>query len=96
MIQTLFEIITDRKSNPVAGSYTNQLLESGRERLAQKVGEEAVELIVASVSQGRKRIIEEASDLLYHLLVLLSHADIAFDEIEGELKQRHVKNKEIE
>ena len=94
MIQYLFEIITDRKTNPVAGSYTNHLLDSGRERIAQKVGEEAVELIVAAVSQERQRIIEEASDLIYHLLVLLSHADIPLDAIEDELKQRHVINKD--
>ncbi|MEE4195201.1 MAG: phosphoribosyl-ATP diphosphatase, partial [Anaerolineae bacterium] len=71
MIDELFAIIKDRQENPKEGSYTNKLLNEGYERCAQKVGEEAVEVIIAAGKQGRQRVIEESADLIYHLLVLL-------------------------
>ncbi len=91
MIYKLFEIIEGRKSNPVEGSYTNSLLESGYERIAQKVGEEAVEVIIAAGKQGRQRTIEESSDLIYHLFVLLVQQNISLAEIEKELENRHLR-----
>jgi phosphoribosyl-ATP pyrophosphohydrolase len=89
MLNKLFEIILDRKMNPVEGSYTNKLLDSGYERIAQKVGEEAVEVIIAAGKQGRQRTIEESADLLYHLLVLLAQQGISLEDVETELKNRH-------
>jgi phosphoribosyl-ATP pyrophosphohydrolase len=89
MIRRLFEIITDRKTNPQAGSYTNALLDSGRDRIAQKVGEEAVEVIIASGGRSRQRLIEESADLIYHLWVLLVASDISLTELETELERRH-------
>ena len=89
MLTELFEIIQDRKTNPKAGSYTNQLLMDGYQRIAQKVGEEAVEVIIAAGKQGRQRVIEESADLLYHLLVLLVYQNIELGEVEAELKKRH-------
>ena len=91
MLYRLFEIIEDRKHNPVEGSYTNQLLDQGYERAAQKVGEEAVEVIIAAGKQGRQRTIEESADLLYHLFVLLSQQDISLVEVEAELENRHLQ-----
>jgi len=91
MIQRLYEIIQDRQAHPKAGSYTNRLLDAGLERLAQKVGEEAVELVIATTRQGRQRVIEEASDLVYHLLVLMAHEGISLQDIEDELAQRHLQ-----
>lgn len=91
MIQCLYEIIKDRQAHSKAGSYTNRLLDAGLERLAQKVGEEAVELIIAATRQGRQRIIEETCDLIYHLLVLIAHQGIALEEIETELAHRHTQ-----
>ena len=89
MLHNLFQIVKDRKMNPVVGSYTNQLLEDGNQRIAQKIGEEAVEVIIAAVNQGRQRVIEESADLLYHLLVLLVELDIDLEEVEAELERRH-------
>ena len=89
MLNKLFEIILDRKMNPLEGSYTNELLDSGFDRIAQKVGEEAVEVIIAAGKQGRQRTIEESADLLYHLLVLLAQQGISLEDVETELKNRH-------
>jgi phosphoribosyl-ATP pyrophosphohydrolase len=91
MLNRLFEIIEDRKKNPREGSYTNRLLQQGNERVAQKVGEEAVEVVIAGVSQSRERLIGESADLLYHLLVLLAQRGISLSEVERELEQRHVR-----
>ncbi|MCB2178376.1 phosphoribosyl-ATP diphosphatase [bacterium] len=89
MLNELYEIVLDRKENPVEGSYTNQLLKNGYERIAQKVGEEAVEVIIAAGKQGRQRLIEESADLLYHWLVLLVNQGVSLKEVEAELERRH-------
>ena len=91
MLQRLFEIIEDRKQNPAEGSYTNRLLNEGYERVAQKVGEEAVEVVIAGALQGRERTISESADLIYHLFVLLAQQDIRLEEVEAELEKRHVR-----
>ena len=91
MLQRLYEIIEDRKQNPAEGSYTNRLLNEGYERVAQKVGEEAVEVVIAGALQGRERTISESADLIYHLFVLLVQQDIRLDEVEAELERRHAK-----
>ena len=91
MLQRLFEIIEDRKQNPAEGSYTNRLLNEGYERVAQKVGEEAVEVVIAGALQGRERTISESADLIYHLFVLLAQQDIQLEEVEAELEKRHVR-----
>jgi phosphoribosyl-ATP pyrophosphohydrolase len=89
MLNELYRIIRDRSIHPKTGSYTNQLLQQGYQRIAQKVGEEAVEVIIAVGNQGRQRIIEEVADLYYHLLVLLVDQGIELQEIETELEKRH-------
>jgi len=91
MLHRLFEIIEDRKHNPAEGSYTNRLLNESYERVAQKVGEEAVEVVIAGALQGRERVISESADLLYHLFVLLVQQDIRLEEVEAELERRHAK-----
>ena len=91
MLYKLFEIVEDRKQNPVDGSYTNTLLNAGYEKVAQKVGEEAVELIVAAGKQGRRRTIEESADLIYHMFVLLVQQGVSLAEVEAELERRHSK-----
>jgi len=89
MIQTLYEIIKDRQEHPKEGSYTNELLNGGYERAAQKVGEEAVEVIIAAGSQGEQRLIEESADLIYHWLVLLVQQGVSLQAVEEELRKRH-------
>ena len=89
MIAQLFEIIQERKANPAEGSYTRQLLAAGEDRILQKVGEEAIELILAAKGQGKERVIAESADLLYHLLVLLASQDLTLAQVEEELRRRH-------
>lgn len=93
MIHKLFTIIDDRKRNLKKGSYTNDLFESGTDRITQKFGEEAVELIIAASNQSNNRLIEETADLIYHLLVLLAYKDITLANIEKELEARHIEAK---
>ncbi len=80
--------IGDRKAERPAGSYTTKLFDRGTERIFQKIGEEAVETVVAGVSGNRDELVREASDLLYHLLVGLSQADIPLSEVARELRSR--------
>ncbi len=89
MLTRLEQIILDRKANPQANSYTNRLLDAGTPKIAQKVGEEAVEVIVAALAQPRERQVSEFADLFYHTLVLLADLGISLDEICAELDQRH-------
>lgn len=89
MLKQLEMIILDRKRNPVAGSYTNTLFDAGRNKVAQKVGEEATEVIVASLGQAREEQIEELADLFYHVLVLMADLDISLEDVENLLHRRH-------
>ena len=89
MLYKLFEIVEDRKKNPVEKSYTNELLDGGYEKIAQKVGEEAVEVIIAAGNEISHRTVEEAADLIYHLFVLLVQQGISLAEVEAELEKRH-------
>jgi len=89
MISQLEAIIADRKANPVSGSYTNSLLDGGIQAAAQKVGEEAVEVVIAALSQSRERQIDELADLFYHTLVLMAHQNISLDDVRAVLHRRH-------
>lgn len=88
-IDTLFALIQDRKANPQTGSYTNSLFDEGEDAICQKVGEEAVEVILAAKGQGRQRLIEETADLTYHLLILLAEKGLTWNDICAELERRH-------
>ncbi len=89
MLARLEAIIQDRKANPKADSYTNKLFDKGTNKIAQKVGEEATEVIVAALGQGRQEQIGELADLFYHTLVLMSQLDITLADVEAELQRRH-------
>lgn len=89
MLNKLEAIIRDRKLNPAEGSYTNQLFDEGRGKIAQKVGEEAVETIVAALDQSRREQVGELADLFYHLLVLMAELDVSLQDVELELQKRH-------
>jgi phosphoribosyl-ATP pyrophosphohydrolase len=88
-IDTLFATIQDRKLNPKPGSYTNSLFDDGEDEIIKKVGEEAIEVIIAVKDQGNQRVIEESADLVYHLLVTLASQDLTWDEVCAELEKRH-------
>ncbi|MEX1011988.1 MAG: phosphoribosyl-ATP diphosphatase [Balneolaceae bacterium] len=85
----LEELLKSRKREMPEGSYTSRLFEEGIDRIAQKVGEEAVEVVISSKNGDRKDTISESADLIYHLLVLLVERDINFEEVLKELKGRH-------
>lgn len=88
-INTLESIIAERLANPSQESYTAQLVTMGPKRIAQKVGEEAVEVALASVDGNRGETVSEAADLIYHLLVLLKNQGISLGEVANELESRH-------
>lgn len=85
----LEQIIQDRKKNPLEGSYTTQLFQKGYKKIAQKVGEEGVEVALEGVTGDTVALKEEACDLLYHLLVLLAVHEISFAEVIALLEERN-------
>lgn len=87
-MEELRRVIKDRKESPREGSYVSNLMSKGEDKILEKVGEEAVELILASKSNDRENIIYECSDLIFHTLVLLEYKDIEQEEIYRELKRR--------
>ena len=89
MLNQLEALIQSRKQCPVEGSYTNHLFAEGRVKIAQKVGEESVEVIVAALRQGRREQIEELADLFYHILALMAELDLSLDDIRQKLRERH-------
>ncbi len=85
----LERVIAARRDAPPDTSYTASLLAAGRQRIAQKVGEEGVELALAGVGDDRSRVVAETADLLYHVLVLLAERQISLQEVVQELERRH-------
>ena|SRR5688572_20227815 len=88
-LQSLEAVIQNRKTNPVKGSYTTSLFESGINKVAQKVGEEAVELVIESKDNNKELFLNEAADLMYHYLVLLAQKDFSLNDVLSILKKRH-------
>lgn len=85
----LENLIQERKKNAPAGSYTTSLFDAGTPKIAQKVGEEAVETIIEAMKGDRDRFLNETADLLYHLLVLLADQKVTLKDVEGVLRSRH-------
>jgi phosphoribosyl-ATP pyrophosphohydrolase len=88
-LDELFATLHERKINPTPNSYTASLLSAGEDEIVKKIGEEAVEIILAAKGQGNQRVVEETADLIYHLMVLLVSRDLSWDDIRAELKKRH-------
>jgi phosphoribosyl-ATP pyrophosphohydrolase/phosphoribosyl-AMP cyclohydrolase len=88
LLTRLAATIAERAADRPAGSYTVQLLDRGVPKISQKVGEEAVEIVVAANAEGPERLASEAADLLYHLLVLLAACGVPLDAVWKELAQR--------
>ncbi len=87
-LDDLFSTILDRQANPRSDSYTAKLLEAGEDEILKKVGEEAMEVILAAKGQGDERLVCEVADLFYHLLVLLAARDLTLADVEAELVRR--------
>ena len=89
-LEHLFKFIQKRKNELPENSYTTKLFKSGADRIIQKVGEEAIETVVAAKNRNKLEILNEVSDLIYHLFVLLVEQDITLDEVGNTLKNRHI------
>jgi phosphoribosyl-ATP pyrophosphohydrolase/phosphoribosyl-AMP cyclohydrolase len=88
----LQHIIAQRASESPESSYTAKLLAAGTQRVAQKVGEEGVELALAATTNDRQKIIDESADLFYHTLVLLRAKDVSLEEVTARLAERHQRS----
>jgi len=88
-LNTLQAVIDERLRNPTEASYTARLAAGGALKVAQKLGEEAVEVALAAVAETPTRLSEEAADLLYHLLVLLAVRGLTLSDAVNELERRH-------
>lgn len=91
ILKELEEIIKNSKHSSVKSSYTANLFSKGKEKIANKFGEESFEIVSAFLSQGKKEIIAESADVLYHLLVLLEFSNLSIDDVCEELKSRMKK-----
>ncbi|SFF83011.1 bifunctional phosphoribosyl-AMP cyclohydrolase/phosphoribosyl-ATP diphosphatase HisIE [Pontibacter chinhatensis] len=90
-IAQLEQVIQERKASPAEGSYTNFLFEKGVNKIAQKVGEEAVETVIDAVAGKLDTMKGEAADLIYHLLVLLAATGLELKDVVAVLQERHQK-----
>ncbi|MET4080178.1 phosphoribosyl-ATP pyrophosphohydrolase/phosphoribosyl-AMP cyclohydrolase [Pedobacter sp. UYP30] len=85
----LENIITDRYENPVEGSYINKMRKKGINKIAQKVGEEGVETVIAALAESREELVGEAADLVFHLLFLLKEKGLSLKDVSEKLIDRH-------
>lgn len=85
----LENLIRDRKTNPKEGSYTTSLFKSGINKIAQKVGEEAIELVIEAKDDNKELFLNEAADLMYHYLILLQAKNYMLQDVKEVLKKRH-------
>jgi phosphoribosyl-ATP pyrophosphohydrolase/phosphoribosyl-AMP cyclohydrolase len=92
-IQQLYDLIGRRKVERPEGSYTTKLFAQGIDKIVKKLGEEAVETVIAAKNDSSERIVEETADLLYHLLVTLVEKGVTLEEIQAELARRHKAGK---
>lgn len=91
-LHKLFELVKERKNTPdLPKSYTVALFKKGRARIAQKLGEEAVETVIAAMKGDKHEMVNEISDLIFHLFVLMADADVDLDDVVKELQQRRMK-----
>uniref|UniRef100_UPI0035C97212 phosphoribosyl-ATP diphosphatase n=1 Tax=uncultured Sphingomonas sp. TaxID=158754 RepID=UPI0035C97212 len=87
-LDALEATIRARRGADPATSYTAKLFSHGRGKIAQKVGEEAVETVIAALTEDRTALIGEATDLVFHLLVLLADCDVSLDDVRAEIRKR--------
>jgi phosphoribosyl-ATP pyrophosphohydrolase len=88
ILDRLQATIAARRGQPADASYTAALFHKGRARIAQKLGEEATETVIAAMGDAPAAIVPEAADLLYHLFVLLADAGLSLDDVRAELRRR--------
>lgn len=89
VLERLYALVKDRKENPIEGSYTNYLFDKGVDKILKKVGEESAEVIIGAKNDSAEEVIYEASDLVYHMVVLLVQMGVSISDIKRELNNRH-------
>jgi phosphoribosyl-ATP pyrophosphohydrolase/phosphoribosyl-AMP cyclohydrolase len=94
-IDSLYEMLTERKLSPKEGSYTSYLFDKGTDKILKKIGEEATEVIIAGAVRNREETVYELADLAYHCLVLMAQLGITPDDARSELASRHIVDKKI-
>ena len=87
-LSTLFDVIESRKGGDPGASYVAGLLKDGKGKIARKLGEEAIESMVAALADGKEALVAESADLLFHLMVLWAACDVTPDDVMAELKRR--------
>jgi phosphoribosyl-ATP pyrophosphohydrolase len=93
VLETLQGVIRERLAAPSAQSYTSRMAAAGPVKVAQKLGEEGIELALAAVAEDDARVKEEAADLVYHLLLLLALRGLAFTDVVATLEKRHIERR---
>ena len=88
ILDAVYRVVLDRKANPSDSSYTASLMQKGLDTVLKKLGEEAVELVIAGKWGVREEVVYETADLFYHTLVLLGYQEIPLDEVYAELRRR--------
>lgn len=91
-LQILEKIVDQKIENPQQGSYTKYLTDEGIDKILKKCGEETTEVVIAAKNNDQKELINETSDLLYHLLVLLKNQGVSLKDVETTLEERHGEN----
>lgn len=87
-LSELYEVVLNRKSNRVEGSYTSYLFDKGLDKILKKIGEESAEVIIAAKNDDKSELVYEISDLLYHLTVLMVEKGVDYKDIDEELEKR--------
>ena len=88
VLDSVFDVIQDRKVNPREGSYTNYLFDKGLDKILKKVGEEATEMVIAAKNPDSNEIVYEMSDFLYHMMVLMAEKNVSWEDVTDELSRR--------
>jgi len=88
IFREVYDVIADRKANPKEGSYTNYLFDKGLDKILKKVGEETAEVIIGAKNLNKDEIQYEIADLMYHLMVLMVHQGLTWEDISRELEKR--------
>lgn len=90
-LEKLYQRALDRKNQPLENSYTNYLYDKGVEKTAKKVGEEATEVVIASIKDDKEELVNELADLHYHLVVLMIQMGLTLEDLENVLNERAKK-----
>ena len=88
VLDSVYDVITDRRENPKEGSYTNYLFDKGIDKILKKVGEESSEILIAAKNESKNELVYEMADFLYHMMVLMAEKGVSWEEVTDELARR--------